>query len=72
MRRAQLERMADETEGRFYTADDVSGLSEDIRYSERGDTVLETKPLWDMPVLFLALLGLLTVEWGYRRLRGLA
>jgi uncharacterized membrane protein len=72
MRRGQLERLADETGGRFYTADDVEGLAEDIRYSERGNTVLETRALWDMPALFLLLLILLSAEWGYRRLRGLA
>jgi hypothetical protein len=28
--------------------------------------------LWDMPVIFLVLVGLVSAEWGYRKLRGLA
>ena len=41
-------------------------------FAGRGATVQEERDLWDMPVLFLLLVGLLGGEWGYRRLRGLA
>ena len=34
-------------------------------------TVLDVKDLWDMPVLFLALVLLVGSEWAYRRVRGL-
>lgn len=67
-----LERIAGETGGRFYTGDDVDALPEEIRYTESGDTVREERPLWDMPILFLALGVLLSAEWGYRRWRDLA
>lgn len=72
MRRDALERLARETGGRFYTPDDVSALPDDVRYTESGATVFEQHDLWDMPVTFLLLLGLLGVEWGWRRARGLA
>ncbi len=67
-----LERIAEETGGRSYTAADVDALPEEIGYTETGDTVYEDRPLWDMPFLFLLLVGLLTTEWGLRRRRGLA
>jgi hypothetical protein len=35
-------------------------------------TVVEERDLWDMPALFLLLIGLMSAEWGYRRMRGLA
>ena len=38
----------------------------------RGVTVVEERELWDMPALFLLLVGLIAAEWGYRRMRGLA
>jgi DNA polymerase III alpha subunit len=67
-----LRRIADETGGRFYTADAVAGLAEDVRYAGRGVTMTEERDLWQMPIVLLALLGLVCAEWGYRRAVGLA
>ncbi|MGH7720861.1 MAG: hypothetical protein ACREON_18700 [Gemmatimonadaceae bacterium] len=72
MRAPVLRRIAEETGGRFYTPATVSALPKDIIYTESGTTVMEQKDLWDMPVVFLLLLGLVAGEWGYRRARGLA
>lgn len=72
MRKPLLERIAEETEGRFYHAANASELTEAIEYSGRGITVTEEKELWDMPIILLALLGLMGGEWMYRRQRGLA
>jgi len=72
MRRPLLERIAEETGGRFYTPQTVSALAEDVKYGGGGATVQETKPLWDMPALFLAIVALVSVEWAYRKSRGLA
>jgi uncharacterized membrane protein len=72
MRGSVLRRIADETGGRYYTPATVSALPKDIVYSQSGTTVVERKDLWDMPVVFLLLLGLVAGEWGYRRARGLA
>jgi hypothetical protein len=72
MRRAALERLAEETGGRFYTADAVGDLAEDLAYSTRGVTVVEERELWDLPAAFLVILVLISVEWMYRRRRGMA
>ncbi len=53
-------------------AANAASLPEAISYSGRGVTVVEERELWDMPALFLALVGLIAAEWGYRRMRGLA
>jgi uncharacterized membrane protein len=71
MRAPLLKRIADETGGRFYTAATVARLADDVQYTESGVTVTDAKDLWDMPIVFLALLGLLGGEWAYRRRRGL-
>ena len=70
--RAPLRRIAEETGGRFYTADAAQGLAEDIRYAGRGVTSVEERELWNMPIILIALMGLVCAEWGYRRLVGLA
>jgi hypothetical protein len=72
MRAPLLKRVAEETGGRFFTTPDASSLPEAISYSGRGVTVVEERELWDMPALFIALVGLIAAEWGYRRTKGLA
>jgi hypothetical protein len=72
MHEAPLRRIAEETGGRFYTPDMVAGLAEDVRYAGRGVTTVEERELWNMPIVLIALLGLVCTEWGYRRAVGLS
>jgi uncharacterized membrane protein len=72
MHAARLRRIADETGGRFYTAETVPGLPEDLKYTGRGVTTVEERDLWDMPIMLVALLGLMCGEWAYRRKVGMA
>ena len=72
MRAPLLKRIAEDTGGRFFTPANAASLPDAISYSGRGVTVVEERELWDMPALFLLLVGLIAAEWGYRRVRGLA
>ena len=72
MRAPLLERVAEETGGRFYTADTLDSLVDEIQTVGGGVTVIEERDLWDMPALLFLLFVLLLGEWGYRRARGLA
>jgi hypothetical protein len=72
MRAPLLRRIADETGGRFYTGEKVADLAKDIVFTDVGNTVVDRKDLWDMPIVFLLVMALVTSEWGYRKLRGLA
>src|SRR5687767_11093392 len=72
MRPAVLRQVAEETGGRFYRPSEAARLAEDIVYTTSGATEIQRLDLWDMPALFLLLLGLLGAEWLYRRRRGLA
>jgi len=65
--RELLEKLAEETGGRYYPVSRASRLAEDISYSEAGITTRETRDLWDMPVVFLAALLLRGCEWLLRR-----
>lgn len=67
-----LRRIAEATGGRYYPLSEAGQLAEDVMYTESGVTVRESPDLWDMPVVFLALVALLATEWGLRRRRGLA
>jgi hypothetical protein len=72
MRSSLLNRLAEETGGRFFTPATASSLPEAISYSGRGVTVVEERDLWDMPIILMVLLALIAADWGYRRVRGLA
>lgn len=72
MRGDLLRRMSSETGGRFYTPATVRSLADDIALTRRGVTVVNRLDLWDMPAVFLLLVGLLAAEWSYRKARGLA
>lgn len=72
LRSPLLRRIAGETGGRYYPLRDAGRLADDMVYTRSGVTVRESRDLWDMPIVFFALVGLLGAEWGYRRWRGLA
>jgi uncharacterized membrane protein len=72
LRAPLLRRIAAETGGRYYPLAEAGRLVEDVRYTESGVTVRESRDLWDMPAVFLVLVVLLGGEWAYRRRRGLA
>jgi uncharacterized membrane protein len=67
-----LRRIARETGGRYYPLDAAGALAEDVQFTESGVSVREALDLWDMPIVFLVVAGLLAAEWGVRRSRGLA
>jgi uncharacterized membrane protein len=65
--RRLLEQLAAETGGRYWKPSELENLPRDISYSEAGISVRSTKELWDMPIVFLLLLGLPITEWLLRR-----
>jgi uncharacterized membrane protein len=72
MQAARLKRIADETGGKFYEAESVAALAEDVQYTGRGVTTVEERELWHMPIVLIAMLGLMFAEWSLRRRVGLA
>ena len=62
-----LNRLASQTGGRYWRPQDLSDLSDEIAYSEAGVTTRETRELWNMPVVFFAIMTLRFSEWLLRR-----
>jgi uncharacterized membrane protein len=62
-----LEKLSRETGGRYWEQSDGQRLGKEISYSEAGISVRDTKELWDMPVVFVVLLGLMSADWLLRR-----
>jgi hypothetical protein len=62
-----LEKLASETGGRYWKPEELSRLPNEISYSDAGISVRDIKELWNMPVVFLLLLLLMSAEWLLRR-----
>jgi uncharacterized membrane protein len=65
--RELLEKLASETGGRYWKPDELARLPNEISYSDAGISVRDIKELWNMPVVFLWLLLLISTEWLLRR-----
>jgi hypothetical protein len=65
--RRLLAQLASETGGRYWKPSELNNLPRDISYSEAGISVRSTMELWNMPIVFLCLLGLPIAEWLLRR-----
>jgi uncharacterized membrane protein len=65
--RTLLQQLAAQTGGRYWEPSDLKNLPRDIAYSEAGISVRTTNDLWNMPIVFLLLLGLPMTEWLLRR-----
>lgn len=76
LKRDLLKSMARLANGAYYEYPDLGDLAERVRQDAAGaqarGAMPQVLPLWDMPVLFLLLLGLATAEWWIRRKGGLA
>ena len=65
--RRLLEQLSAQTGGRYWKTTELKDLPRDISYSEAGISVRSNKELWNMPIVFLLLLGLPIAEWLLRR-----
>jgi uncharacterized membrane protein len=65
--RELLERLAEQTGGRYWTAGEARRLPGEIGFSEAGISVRELHDVWDAPAAFLLLAGLKAGEWLLRR-----
>jgi uncharacterized membrane protein len=66
-----LERIANQTGGKYWKPADIGKLAGGIPFSEGGVTSRETKDLWDLPAVFLLLVLLRFSEWWLRRKWGI-
>ena len=55
----------------YWRPEDLGRLPGEISYSDAGITTRETKDLWNMPIVFLLILGLCSAEWLLRRKWGI-
>jgi hypothetical protein len=67
-----LKSIATQTGGRYYPLSSLADIPEDAVYVDTETSFVEQKELWDVPILFMMLVLLLSGEWLWRKRRGLA
>jgi hypothetical protein len=64
--RAVLERIANETHGRYWRLDQLTSLAQAIPYAKSGIVERQMFDLWNIPAVFLMLFALKLAEWLLR------
>ena len=67
-----LKRISAETGGKYFTPAEAQLLLDDLVYRQTPYSERVTKDLWDMPINFMLIIGLLSGEWFLRKREGLA
>lgn len=62
-----LQRMAQESRGRYFSIDHIAELPPAIRKSEQLLTETKEDDLWDSPLVYLVFAFLITLEWIFRK-----
>ena len=67
-----LKRVATETGGKYFELGKANNLLDEITMLEGKNSERVSKDLWDMPINFMLLVGLASLEWFLRKRKGLA
>ncbi len=71
LKKLLLQNIAEISNGEFYEEFEVENLLTNLRTRKTSTSIFKTEFLWDMPLLYLLVLILLSVEWIYRRRKGM-
>ncbi len=71
LKRPFLENLARTAGGFYHSPEEASDLPELLRSRRTNTSIYRADYLWDMPLLFVLILALLSAEWIYRRRKGL-
>jgi hypothetical protein len=67
-----LKTLSEQTGGRYYPIEKAGDLPDEIIYQAGKSSRMQIKDVWDAPLLYLAVIALLGLEWGLRRRWGYA
>ena len=66
-----LKRLAASSGGYYYEYEEAGQIPASLRGRRTSTSIYRTEYLWDMPVIWIAIFLLLSIEWVYRRRKGL-
>ena len=71
LKRKFLQDLASQSGGLYYNPSQAADIPLNLKTRKTDSTVMRTEYIWDMPFIFLIVLVLLSIEWIYRRRKGL-
>ncbi|KPK92828.1 hypothetical protein AMJ80_06315, partial [bacterium SM23_31] len=66
-----LKNLVDVNGGVYYEPTEISAIPENLKTRRTSTSIFREEYLWDIPMMFLLALILLSAEWIYRRRKGL-
>jgi len=71
LKRKFLQELASQSGGFYYNPSLATDIPLNLKTRKTDSTVMRTEYIWDMPFIFLVVIILLSIEWFYRRRKGL-
>ncbi len=71
LKRTFLEGLVTANDGYYYEPSEVDAMPVNLRSRRTSTSIFRAEYLWDMPLLFGLVILLLSIEWMYRRRKGL-
>ncbi|MCP4725265.1 MAG: hypothetical protein GY863_09525, partial [bacterium] len=71
LKKILLQNIAEISNGEYYASNDIQDLLVNLRTRKTSTSIFKTEFLWDLPLLYLLVLILLSAEWIYRRRKGM-
>jgi uncharacterized membrane protein len=66
-----LKNLVEMTGGKYYSPENAGNISSNLKSRKTSKSILTSEYIWDIPFFFIIIVLLLSVEWIYRRRRGL-
>ncbi len=71
LKKGFLKNMAALANGYYYEPAEVENIPVNLKSRKSSTSIIRSEYIWDMPLLFLLIVILLSAEWIYRRYKGL-
>ena len=71
LKRKFLENLVEANNGVYYTPSEFENIPVNVQTRKTSTSIYRNEYLWDMPILFILALIVLSIEWIYRRRKGL-
>ncbi|MFC1563396.1 hypothetical protein ACFL6G_00605 [candidate division KSB1 bacterium] len=71
LKKVLLQNIAEISSGEYYEQDNTQNILTNLRTRKTSTSIFRTEFIWDLPLIYVIILILLSTEWIYRRRKGM-